>query len=282
MKRIISILLLSILPVQGFSTERGLIDLAETYYHNREYYNSITECLRYQHLYPEGSLYPQSLLISGKSYFRGGNRERGLLMMSNCYNNYTSTPEGETALFYSGLMRLESGSYLYAVRSFLEYNYVYSSGIYKEEVLINLSLTYTLAESYTEAEKRLKEYSDLYPSGKLKTQSEELSAAIENLKARPRKNIYAAGIFSALIPGSGYIYTGDYKLAMFSMLTNGALIYGIYDGYRKKSRFQMIFFSVIEFSFFNYSVFGSIKSADEYNRGTDLKREALIGIKTGF
>ena len=85
-------------------------------------------------------------------------------------------------------------------------------------------------------------------------------------RQRPKKSLYAAGLSSALIPGSGYFYTEKYMLGIFSFLTNGALIYGIYDGYKKKDTFQMIFFSVIEFSFYNYSIVGSIKSADEYNR----------------
>ena len=66
------------------------------------------------------------------------------------------------------------------------------------------------------------------------------------------------------------------------MATNGALIYGIYDGDRKKDRYQMIFFSVIEFSFYNYSLFGSVKSADEYNRNSALKKELLMGMKGYF
>ncbi len=271
-----------LIPAAIFSSERELLDLAELHYRNREYYNSITECLRYQHLYPEGTLYPLSMLVLGKSYYRGGKKEKGLLQMSNCYNNYTGTPEGETALFYSGLMRLESGSYRYAARSFQEYNYVYSSGIFREEALINLSLSYALSDNYTEAEKKLGEYRELFPAGKRIKEYSDLSAAIEKLKTRPKKNLYAAGFMSAILPGSGYLYTGDYSLGLFSMATNGALIYGIYNGYKKKSRFQMIFFSMIELSFYNYSIFGSVKSADDYNKGSDLKKEALAGIKTGF
>ena len=44
----------------------------------------------------------------------------------------------------------------------------------------------------------------------------------------------------------------------------------------------MIFFSVVEFSFYNYSIVGSVKSAHEYNGGDDFRKEVLAGIKTGF
>ena len=56
----------------------------------------------------------------------------------------------------------------------------------------------------------------------------------------------------------------------------------IYDGYRKKNEFQMIFFSIIELSFYNYAIIGSIQSAHEYNDSASFKREVIMGIKKTF
>ena len=109
-----------------------------------------------------------------------------------------------------------------------------------------------------------------------------LSIMIEEARQRPEKSLVTAGLLSAVIPGSGYFYTEKYMLGIFSLLTNGALIYGIYDGYKKKNQFQMLFFSVIELSFYNYSIVGSVKSADEYNENSDFKKEVLLGFKTAF
>lgn len=273
-------IILLFVPVAA--SEKGLIELAGYHYDNKEYYNSITESMRYQFLYPQGHFFPMSMLVMGKSYFKGGDSEKALNILSECYSRYTNKEEGETALFYSGLLRLESGSYRYAAKNFQEYNYVYSKGIFKEEALINLSIAHALAENYDEAENKLLEYRKIFPDGKLSIKGEELSVLVKNARLRPKKNLVIAGLSSALIPGSGYFYTGKYMLGLFSLLTNGALIYGIYDGYKKNNQFQMIFFSVIEFSFYNYSIIGSIKSANEYNEGNDFKKEVLIGFKTGF
>jgi tetratricopeptide (TPR) repeat protein len=233
----------------AISSEKGIIDLAEYHYNNSEYYNAITESMRYQFLYPDGILFPKSMLIMGKSYYKGGDREKALNIFMECYDKFTSSNEGETALFYSGLIRFEADSYFFAIKNFSEYKYVYPNGIFYKEAIINLSLIYTLAENYDEAEK---------------------------------KSLYIAGLSSAIVPGAGYFYTGKYKLGIFSFFTNAALIYGIYDGYKKNNKLQMIFFSVIEFSFYNYSIVGSIKSADEYNRKDDLKKKVQAGIKMYF
>jgi len=266
----------------AFSSEKGLIDLAEYHYNNSEYYNSITESMRYQFLYPAGTLFPKSMLIMGKSYYKGGDREKSLNIFMECYDRFTNLREGETALFYSGLIRFEAGSYNFAVKNFLEYKYVYPDGKFYADAIINLSLIYTLTENYDEAEKQLEEFNKISPERKLKGNDSELLSILLEAKDRPKKNLYIAGISSAIIPGAGYFYSENYKLGILSFFTNAALIYGIYDGYKKNNKLQMIFFSVIEFSFYNHSIIGSIRSANDYNRKDDLKKDIQAGIQMYF
>lgn len=264
------------------SSEKGIIDLAEYYYNKKEYYNSITESMRYQYLYPQGEFYSQSMLMIGKSYYKGGDTERALSVLSECYNRFTESESGERALFYSGLIRIDAGSLNYAARNFREYNYVYNNGLFREESIINLSLIYALAENYDEAGKKLAEYGENFSGGKYRKKAEELSVLIKEAESRPEKSLLTAGLLSAVIPGSGYFYTENYILGLFSLGTNAALIYGIYDGYKKGNQFQMIFFSVIEFSFYNYSLVGSIKSAHEYNENEDFKKELTLEFRFEF
>ncbi|MCL2156117.1 MAG: hypothetical protein FWH53_10670 [Leptospirales bacterium] len=280
MKRLLLILFFVCLLKPAFSSEKGLIDLAEYHYNNLEYYNAITETMRYQYLFPDGALFPKSMLIMGKSYYKGGDREKALNIFMECYDRFTNLNEGETALFYSGLIRFEVGSYHFAAKNFLEYKYIYPDGIFYADAIINLSLIYTFAENYDEAEIQLEEYNKISTEQRL--ESSELSYILSEAGNRSRKSLYVAGISSALIPGAGYFYTEKYKLGIFSFLTNAALIFGIYDGYKKNNKLQMIFFSVIEFSFYNYSIIGSIKSADEYNKKDDLKKEVQAGIQMYF
>ena len=127
MKKFI-LLYLFIFPVAAYSYGKELLDLAELHYQNKEYYSSITESMRYQYLYPQGAFFSRSMIIMGKSYYRGGNREKALKVLAECFNSYTNHTEGETALFYSGLIRLETGSYQFAQRNFYEYLFVYEKG----------------------------------------------------------------------------------------------------------------------------------------------------------
>jgi len=258
------------------------VDLAEYHYNNSEYYNAITESMRHQLLYPDGILFPKSMLIMGKSYYKGGDREKALNTLLECYGRFANLSEGETALFYSGLIRFEAGSYQFAARNFLEYKYVYPDGIFYEDAIINLSLIYTFAENYDEAKIQLEEYDKISPEWRSAKKDGDLSSILLEAESRQRKSLYIAGISSAVIPGSGYFYAEKYKLGIVSFFTNAALIFGIYDGYKRNSKLQMIFFSVVEFSFYNASIIGSIRSADEYNKRNDLKREVQALIQMSF
>ncbi len=282
MKKLLFCFIISFITPPIFPSEKGLIELAEYHYNKKEYYNSITESMRYQFLYPQGSLFSKSLLIMSKSYYKGGNKEKALFTLSECFEKFTNNDDGQIALFYNGLIRLESGSYNLALKSFLEYDYIYNNGIYKEDALINLTIAYSITGNYEDAEKVVLNYKKTFPNGKYQKKMDELSILIDDLKLKPEKNPFIAGLSSAIIPGSGYFYTEKYMLGIFSFLTNSALIYGIYDGYKKRNQFQMIFFSVIELSFYNYSIIGSVKSVNEYNTHNDLKRDILLGFKTTF
>ena len=236
----------------------------------------------YQHLYPEGDLYAESVILMGKSYYLGGNTEKALSLFSDCFNRFTNETQGQEGLYYSGIVRILSGSYYFGARTFQEYNFVYKGGIFYEDSVFNLCRASALGVYYDDAARILGEYKSLFPDGKYSGESDRLAEMIREERNREKKSPLTAGLLSAVVPGSGYFYTGNYRLGAISLLTNGALILLAYDGYRRENSFQMIFFSIVELSFYNYSIVGSIRSAYEYNDSSYMKKEILAGIKTGF
>jgi len=281
MKRLLLVIFI-LAPLNLSAGGEKIIETARLHYRNGDYYSSITESMRYQHLYPEGDLYAESMIIMGKSYYKGGNREKALGIFTESYRKFPDERGGEEGLFCSGIARLLSGSYYFAARTFQEYNFVYGSGIFYEDSVFSLCAARALAENYDEAERLLAEYKTIFPEGKYRGDAERLAELVSAEKNRGRKSPLLAGAASALLPGSGYFYTGNYRLGAISMLTNGLLLFLAYDGYRKENSFQMLFFSVVEFSFYNYSIVGSVKSARDYNDGSAFRRELLLGFKAGF
>jgi len=278
--RLFIVILLFAVP--AFSNGSEIIGTARLYYEKSEYYNAITELMRYQFLLPEGPLFNESMLLMGEAYYKGGNSSRAVGIFTECYNRFPDSEPGEKALYYSGYVRLNEGSYFYAARIFQQYNYVFKGGDFYEDSVFSLCLIRLLAEDYTEAESGLALYREQFPGGRYYADSEYLTGALHEMYERPVKNTWVAGLSSAVCPGLGYFYTEKYMLGAFAMLSNAALIYLAYDGYRDGSMFRVAIFSFIELSFYNWAVVGSILSAREYNDKGKFGEEILLRIKRPF
>lgn len=106
-----------------------------------------------------------------------------------------------------------------------------------------------------------------------------------NLLAEARemklKKPWVAGTMSTLIPGSGKIYTGYWKDALFSMLFISATSYQAYRGFSKKgiSSVYPWIYAGISTGFYLGNIYGSHKSAHTRNhqikRYVDEKVDAL-------
>jgi len=253
---ILFLLFKSLLYAEG----KDIIDLAAKHYSNGEYYSAVTELLRYQYLYPKGALYPESLLILGKAYFKGNNYNMAVYSMYTCYSDFMNASVGEEALYLLGSMKLLQGSPYFALRNLKEYKASYKNGKYIEETDLNICYASVLINDLKSLNIFIAKYRKNYPEGRYLAELNNLEALVLEEVNRTRKSVWVSVLGSILIPGFGHFYTGNFKLGMLTLFTNALLGFLIYNGYRNDSTFQMILFSVIELSFYQYSIIGGIRS----------------------
>ncbi len=265
-----------------FAGEKNVIKLGEYYLKNKQYYNAITEMMRYQFHYPKGRYTAQSLYIEGRAYFYGNNYYQAIDKLSKCHNDYTKSTYGEQALLSMGYMRLLQGSPYFALRTFKEHQYIYPESIYKEKSDLELISGYALNGELKLAREKSTLYLKQYPAGKYRADALLLQEQIDQEIKRPAKSVPAAVAGSIIIPGFGHFYAGNYKIGAFSFLCNAALIGLIYNGVRKKNTFQVVFFSLLELSFYQNSIYGAIRSVREYNDNQEFNRQVKLGIKKRF
>jgi hypothetical protein len=88
-----------------------------------------------------------------------------------------------------------------------------------------------------------------------------------------RKSPPLAAIMSTVIPGTGKIYTGDWKDAIISMITIGFSGYQAYRGFKIKGTEKPMgwIFGSIATGFYLGNIYGSNKSAKRYNK-RELKK----------
>lgn len=271
-----------IIPAVIFPSGNHLLDTASIHIERGEYFNAVTETMRYRYLYPSGARYGDSLILSGMAYYRGGASGEAINMFHAGFNHSPDSYSGQQGLYYLGMVRLIEGSTAFALNNFQEYNFIYRNGYFYEDSLFYLCVARALSDDYKGAESSINNYRNLFPEGKYSGKADNLAEIIAKEQNKPLKSPFKAAAASALIPGMGYVYTENYTLGFLSFATNGLFIYLIYDGYKKKNDLQMIFFSLVELSFYNYSIIGSIKSAHDYNSSESFKKELVMGIKKEF
>ena len=278
----LSILLVILLSPPLAAGEAEIINSARISFENSEYFDTITEALRYQYLYPAGTYYPESLVLLGKAYYKGNNYGYAAQMLSKCYNEYPGHPMGEESLFLYGYMRMMRGSPFYALRTFQEYRYVYKKGKYKENAAKNIcyssAFTGNLAGSLHEIKKFRKEF----PESRFNNEIDKLEKDIFKEISRPRKSMAVSVAGSIFLPGFGHFYAGETKNGFLSLLTNALLIFMIYDGAVTGNRTQMIFFTVLEVSFYQYSIYSAINNVREFNSRKNFFKGVRLDIGTEF
>ena len=99
---------------------------------------------------------------------------------------------------------------------------------------------------------------------------------LSNLEQRidpKKKSPLFAGILSAIVPGLGRIYTGDYGEAAASLLLTGIFGYLAYSNFRDGYMQRGFIFGLITAFFQGGNIYGSVVSASLYNQNEIEKRE---------
>jgi len=149
---------------------------------------------------------------------------------------------------------------------------------------VRLGLCYAAALYYDPASAReeLLKYRKEFPDGKYGAEARDLDDLAARELEKPKKSALAAGLGSAVVPGFGYFYTGNYGTGFLSFFSNALFIFLIYQGYASGNIFQMVFFSFVELSFYQYSIYGGIRSVYEYNRRDEFTKQVKVQIGKTF
>ncbi len=265
-----------------FASEKDLINLAESHNKNGEYYNTITEIMRYQYLYPKGVLFPRSMLILSEAYYKGGNYDKTINILTECHERFRNLPEGEKAFYSLGYVRLVTGSPYFALRSYKEYEYMYKDGKYKENIARDMCYTLTLLKDLKGARKAIYDYETNYSEGKYLKEIKDLQIMVDEEINRSGKSLLGSVLGSIVIPGFGHFYTGKYDAGIFSLVSNALFIYLFYNGYKEKDKTQMIVFGFAEFTFYQYSLYSSIRNVYEYNNNEQFYKSIRLGASKEF
>lgn len=132
-----------------------------------------------------------------------------------------------------------------------------------------------------------KNNSNLNPNNKISIQSfDKINDFMKKAQNTTGYSPELAGIFSAILPGSGYAYCGHYKEGLSALIINSLLGAGIYSQIKSKNIGTAVFTSLVTLPFYLGNVVGSYNTAENENLKTkqillnDYRH--LIGINIYF
>lgn len=116
----------------------------------------------------------------------------------------------------------------------------------------------------------------------INTFPEENREEINSLYLRKRdpefKSPTNAAVFSAIIPGAGKIYTGDYADGITAFLATGILSYIAYDNFNANHKLRGALFAGLAVMTYAGNIYGSAASAQIYNAGVQFNFESDVKV----
>lgn len=148
------------------------------------------------------------------------------------------------------------------------------TGVYDKEIKRLIGITYLLDKAAVPVST---EMISLFPS----EVQPKLLQFIQAKNSPPYKNSTTAALLSALVPGLGKIYTGEYTDGLIAFAATGLSVFLAVDSFNSGSNFKGWLFTGLGAFFYGGSIYGSAASAQNYNAGIRLNFENELNLFLG-
>jgi len=247
---------------QADEERERIYKFANVLFENQEFYRAITEYRRFIEYFPDDYRINEAYVRIAESYFYG---ERYMETISWSRKMLEATMQPEflvRARILAGDSYFKLGNYKSAIEN---YSAVLERGEIDRHYLdlshIKLGLCLLYEENWRDASSefaKVNANSSYFEKAQLFCKN---ALQGSNLK---RKSRSVAGLLS-VIPGLGYVYTGNYQTGIASLIVNSLLIWGTYDSFSKGNKGAGFVLGFLGLGFYSGNIYGSINSASNYN-----------------
>ena len=253
-------------------TEDVQLRVADAFMQEKEYYRAITEYKRFLILFPDSTRSDYALLQAGIAYFLGGDNDGAIKNFSALRDKYPQSTHVADASFCEGLCYWKKKEHAKAGNLFLALVDAYPDSSYAPRALAGAALIELDGDNPAAALALLHRFIETYPDHPKTGSVREAMSMLEGYADLPQKSEVLAGIMSALLPGAGYAYAGDYGTAVMSLLVNGAFIAGTWTAFAQELYAVGALAGGVGVPFYIGNIYGSALAVKKWNQA--VKREA--------
>ncbi|MGE5789667.1 MAG: tetratricopeptide repeat protein [Syntrophaceae bacterium] len=246
-------------------TEDLQLKIADAFMKEGEYYRAVTEYKKFLILFPDSGKADYASFEIGMAYFKGeeyGAAARAFLAVRE---KYPESGYAVQALYLEGMSQWKMKNYdraRVALESLVEQH---PDSEYAPRSLVAICLA-ALDENKAEVSRQaLKRFLDRYPGRPGEENVREAAALIDRYQELPEKSPVLAGVMSAILPGSGYIYAEHYGDGITAFVINGLFIAGTITAIHQENYAVAGIVGGVGVPFYLGNIYGSANAAKKWN-----------------
>lgn len=230
-----------------------------------EYYRAITEAKRYLSLFPKGPRAEEMAKMIGDAYLLAHEWADAIDAYDDLLARFPDFTKANEVNFTKAIALVKQGNTAEAERLFQLI--LDSSDRKKREEAARWEILLLIRQNrFDEAERFLK---DRMLRPVIVPDASQIEELLAEKRAARYKSPAAAGILSALLPGSGQIYAERYRDGITSFFLNGLFIVGAWKAFDSDNAALGAILTLFEFGWYGGNVYGAIGGVHKYNRQVD-------------
>lgn len=239
--------------------------IADAFMKEGEYYRAVTEYKRFLILFPDSARADYASFAIGLAHFRGEEFGTAARSFSSFRQQYPESGHAVEAGYLEGVSLWKLKNYSRAQAALEALADAHPASDYAPRALLVIGLAALDEDRPEQARQALKRVLDRYPDHPGREGVREAAALIDRYQDLPEKSPVLAGILSAVLPGSGYIYAEHYGDGITAFLINGLFIAGTAVAIHQENYAVAGIVGGVGVPFYLGNIYGSANAARKWN-----------------
>jgi len=263
-------------------TEEVQLKLGDAFMAEGEYYRAITEYKKFLFLFPDSEKADYALFRVGLANYRGEEFETATHTFATVRETYGGSRYASSSGYFEGLSLWKLGRFDRAETAFDEVVATDPASEYAPLALLGKSLVSYDAKDIPGCRNELVRFLEKYPQDTRADNVRETIALLDKNRELPRKSPVHAGVMSAFVPGSGYMYAGRYGDGVMAFIVNGLFIAGTVVSIHNENYAVAAIVGGIGLPFYVGNIYGSANAATKWNIGVRKELRGKIAVSLDY
>jgi len=199
------------------------------------------------------------------SYFHGEEYDSAARTFSSFKEKHANSVYVAPSEYFEGLSCWRQKKYEEAKGRFDALVHLHPNTEYAPRALAAKSLIGIDEENTAASRNELQRLIDAYPADKTAANAADALRLLNEYDRLPEKSTIAAGLLSAVLPGSGYAYAGNYEDGITAFSVNALFIAGTMTAVHQRNYTTAYLAGAFGLPFYIGNIYGSANAARKWN-----------------